>query len=155
MQALNLPTFDFRVIDQSGKRKIFDPLRKKYLALTPEEWVRQHFIQFLVIHKHFPKGLLMVESAVKYHQRSGRYDALFLGTDAKPLMLIECKAPTVRITQETFDQLSRYNTRLKAPYACVTNGLTHFCIQIDTIENKLIFLKDIPAYQYLAANLEP
>ncbi len=125
-------------------------MRKKHLALTPEEWVRQHFVHYLIEHRNFPKGLLKLENAVKYHQRSGRYDAVFLDRTGKPFLLVECKAPTVKITQETFDQVKRYNTQLNAPYIAITNGLTHFFMKIDFHENKVFFLDDIPHYQYLS-----
>lgn len=149
MQALNLPPFPFKIVKENGKLKIFDPIRRKYLVLTPEEWVRQHFIQFLISEKGFPRGLLKLEGAVKNQQRSGRYDALFLDKKGQPLVLIECKAPEVKITGETFFQIARYNTILKVSFLAVSNGLEHFFLKVDFVENKLTTLDDIPQYSYL------
>lgn len=108
-----------------------DPIRRKYLVLTPEEWVRQHFLQYLISEKGFPKGLLKIEVGIQGAQRGGRYDALFLSRSGKPLVLIECKAPGVSITKETFFQIARYNTQFRVPYMAVTNGLEHFFLEID------------------------
>lgn len=150
MQALNLPPYPFKIVEESGKHKIFDPVRRKYLILTPEEWVRQHFIQFLILKKGFPKGLFKIEGGVSHHQRKGRYDAMVANRQGKPLMLIECKAPSVVITQETFYQIARYNTEMQVPYLAVTNGLQHYFMQIDLQEKQLNFLDELPDYQYLA-----
>lgn len=130
MQALNLPTFPFKIIRDSGKLKIFDPVRRKYLILSPEEWVRQHFLQYLIIHKGFPSGLLKIENKVKTGQRLGRFDALFLNRAGNPELLIECKAPEVTLDQSTFQQLTKYNGELSVPFMMVTNGLNHFFIQV-------------------------
>ncbi len=147
MQALNLPTFPFKIKEESGKLNIFDPVRRKYLILTPEEWVRQHFIQYLISQKGFPPGLFKIEGGVTHHQRKGRYDALVANRHGEPLMLIECKAPDVSITQETFYQIARYNTEMQVPYFAVTNGLTHYYLKLDLNAKKLNFLDDLPNYE--------
>lgn len=149
MQALNLPPFPFKIVEEAGKLKIFDPIRRKYLVLTPEEWVRQHFLQYLISEKGFPKGLLKIEGGIPGAQRAGRYDALFLNRSGKPLLLIECKAPGIKITKETFFQIARYNTQFQVPYLAVTNGLEHFFLQIDLVNKNLNSLEDLPHYQYI------
>jgi hypothetical protein len=151
MQALNLPAFPFKIIEEEGKRLIFDPIRKQYLLLTPEEWVRQHFLQFLVKEKGFPAGLFSIERKVLHHQRSGRYDALCMNRMGKPFFLVECKAPGVSIGAATFDQVLRYNHSIGAPYLALTNGLEHFVMRVDFQERAVIFLEDIPDYQYLVS----
>lgn len=151
MFALNLPTFPFKIVEDQGKHKIFDPIRRKYLVLTPEEWVRQHFIQFLISEKGFPKGLFHLEGGVKVHQKTGRYDAIFKNRNGENVLLIECKAPSVKITQETFHQLARYNSRLNVPYLIVTNGLEHYFLKVDFVGNKIKILNDLPHYQYIAS----
>lgn len=150
MHALNLPTYPFKIKEESGKNRIFDPIRRKYLILTPEEWVRQHFIQFLILEKGFPPGLFKIEGGVAHHQRKGRYDALVGDRQGAPLMLIECKAPTVAITKETFYQIARYNTEMEVPYFAVTNGMQHYYLKLDKVAKKLRFLEELPDYQYLA-----
>lgn len=119
--------------------------------LTPEEWVRQHFIQYIIREKGFPGGLIKLESSVHYHQRQGRYDVLCLGRDGNPLLLIECKAPDIKINQGTFDQIARYNTDLKVPYLAATNGLEHYFMRIDFEERKVLYLKELPDYQYITS----
>ncbi len=150
MQALNLPTFPFKILEDAGILKIFDPLRRKFLVLTPEEWVRQHFVQYLIKEKGFPQGLFRLENTVFHHQRKGRYDVMCINREGAPVLLIECKAPSVRLTQETFDQIGRYNSKLKVPYLAVTNGLSHFFMKIDFEERRVNFLEDLPHYQYLS-----
>ena len=151
MKALNLPKADLKIVQDKGTLKIFDFIRKKYLVLTPEEWVRQNFIHFLVGHRGFPKGLLKMESGVKYYQRKGRYDAVFLDRSGKPLLLIECKAPEIKIDNSTLGQVARYNSRTKAPFLALTNGIQHYFIKVEFLENKLIALSEMPTYEYLAS----
>jgi len=151
MQALNLPQYPFKIIVEDGKKQIFDPVRRKYLVLTPEEWVRLHFIQFLVKEKGFPAGLLSIETKVFHHRRTGRYDALFISRSGKPVLLIECKAPEVKIVSETFEQAVRYNRTIGAPYLALTNGLEHFVMRVDLQERAVSFLEEIPDYQYIVA----
>jgi len=131
MQAikLNFPPYDFTVRDQGGRREIFDPVRKKYVALTPEEWVRQHTVQFLLSEKHFPAGLTVVEGTITLNKTKKRYDLAVFGKDAKPLLIAECKAPEVTISQQVLDQIIRYNLILEAPYLLITNGLVHLFLK--------------------------
>jgi type I site-specific restriction endonuclease len=149
MQALNLPPYPFRIFKEGEKYKILDPIRKKRLILTPEEWVRQHMIMYLVKEKNFPAGLLKTETGVKHHQRFGRTDALFLNREGKPLVLIECKAPDVNLNRETFYQVARYNSTLESPYIIMTNGLEHMVIHLAIQERKILALSDLPEYKYL------
>lgn len=153
MDALNLPPYPFKIVQDSGKHKIFDPVRRKYLVLTPEEWVRQHFIQFLIQEKNYPQGLFKLESGVKHHQRSGRFDVLVYDTSGNGILLIECKATDVKITKETFYQIARYNAALKVPFLAVTNGLMHYFLQIDVQENRIKVLKEVPNYEYLVEKI--
>lgn len=150
MQALNLPPYPFKIKIEAGKHQILDPVRRKYLILTPEEWVRQHFIQFLILHKGFPGGLFSIEKAVVHHQRKGRYDIMVAGREGKPLVLIECKAPGVEINNETLFQIARYNTNLEVQYFCLTNGLIHLFVEIDQDKKQLNYLSEIPHYEYLS-----
>lgn len=150
MQELNLPPYPFKIKIESGKHKIFDPIRRKYLILTPEEWVRQHFIQFLILHKGYPGGLFSIEGAVLHHQRKGRYDVMVASREGNPLMLIECKAPRVEINQETLFQIARYNTHMEVQYFCLTNGLNHFFVEVDLEKKQLTSHTDIPEYDYLS-----
>jgi hypothetical protein len=149
MRPLNLPPYPFRIFKEGEKYKILDPVRKKRLVLTPEEWVRQHLVMFLIEEKKFPAGLLKMETGVNHHQRFGRTDALFLSERGRPLVLIECKAPDVPVDQETFHQIARYNSAIKAPYLIMTNGLTHVVCKIAFQEPEFLSLKDLPEYKYL------
>lgn len=149
MRPLNLPPYPFQLFKEGEKYKILDPIRKKRLVLTPEEWVRQHIVMFLIRDKGFPAGLLKMETGVNHHQRYGRTDALFLSKEAKPLVLIECKAPEIPINSETFHQIARYNSKLKAPYLILTNGLDHIVVKIAIQDPQFLELKDLPNYAYL------
>lgn len=150
MQALNLPPYPFKIKIESGKHHILDPVRRKYLILTPEEWVRQHFIQFLILHKGFPGGLFSIEKTVAHHQRKGRYDVMVAGREGKPIMLIECKAPGIEINNETLFQIARYNTNMEVQYFCLTNGLVHLFVEVDREKKQIKYLSEIPHYEYLA-----
>ncbi len=149
MDALNLPAHPFKVVEDSGKLKIFDPVRRKYLVLTPEEWVRQHFVQFLINERGFPAGLFKLESAVKHNQRVGRYDLTVFNNQGQPLVLVECKAPSVKITKETFYQIAKYNSAMNLSFLMITNGLDHYFVDIDVVKNKMSVSRDIPQYDYL------
>lgn len=144
MEKLNLPPFEVDLRKLSGKIHIFDPIRKKYLILTPEEWVRQHFLHFLINHKGYSPALISLETGMKYHERNKRTDLIVYGPQLIPLLLVECKAPEVKITQKTFGQISSYFSQINAKYMILTNGLEHFCFRPD--EKKLIFEKNIPDY---------
>lgn len=146
---LNLPTYSFRTTQESGKLRIFDEIRKKFLVLTPEEWVRQNFVRFLIEEKGFPAQLMALESGLKVNQNQFRADLLVYDRAGQPLLVVEFKAPTVKVTQETFDQVARYNMKFQVPYLIVSNGLSHYCCQIDFSTKTYSFLKEIPAFREL------
>lgn len=145
MQELNLPQYPIKFKEEGGTKYIFDAIRKKYLVLLPEEWVRQNFIQFLIHEKNYPASLIEIEKGLKLNELQKRADVL-IHKEAKPIALIECKAPKVKINQEVFEQIARYNMVFKVPYLIVTNGLDHYCAKIDFEENSFEFLEDIPNY---------
>jgi type I site-specific restriction endonuclease len=146
MQELNLPSYEFRLKKDKGQLRIFDEIRKKYVVLTPEEWVRQHFIKFLVDQKNVPAGLIILEKQLIMNTMSRRPDILIHDQQGAPIMIVECKAPEVEISQDTFDQLARYNSVLKVPFLVVTNGMRHYCCEMNYRENIYHFLEDIPNY---------
>lgn len=148
MQQLNLPSYNITLKEEKGKQYIFDDIRKKYLVLTPEEWVRQNFIKFLVDQKKVPNSLIVIEKGLKLNELTKRADVLIY-KNASPILLVECKAPSVKITQDTFDQISRYNLTFKVPYLIITNGLQHYCCKIDIENNSYAFLEDIPDFTTL------
>ena len=149
MLSLNLPPFDIKIQQRDGKSFIFDPLRKKYIALTPEEWVRQHFVHFLTDFKGYPKGLLANEVQLNLNGTKKRCDTVLYNKDLSARMIVEYKAPHVEITQAVFDQITRYNMVLKVEYLIVSNGLRHYCCRIDYNTMQCTFLPDIPAYTEL------
>ncbi|MFQ3296696.1 MAG: hypothetical protein ACI9WV_001920 [Patiriisocius sp.] len=146
MQKLNLPHYKFRLKSNENKTLIFDNLRKKYMVLTPEEWVRQHFVQFLIEEKKYPTSLIAIEKQLTINNRKKRTDILVFNKEGNHEIIVECKAPKIKITQATFDQIARYNLKLKANYLIVTNGLDHFYCKMDFENETYIFLKDIPDY---------
>ena len=146
MQKLNLPTYNFKLKSNENKTLIFDNLRKKYMVLTPEEWVRQHFVRFLIDKKKYPVSLIALEKQLTINNRKKRTDILVFNQEGKHHIIVECKAPSVKITQQTFDQIARYNLKLKANFLVVTNGLEHFYCKMDFENETYIFLKDIPDY---------
>jgi hypothetical protein len=146
MIKLNLPTSNFRLKSSENKTLIFDNLRKKYLVLTPEEWVRQHFVRFLIDYKKYPISLIALEKQLTINNRKKRTDILVFNTLGTPDIIVECKAPSIKITQDTFDQIARYNLKLKANYLIVTNGLEHFYCKMDFENETYIFLREIPDY---------
>jgi hypothetical protein len=146
MQELNFTSYAFKLKSSENKTLIFDIIRKKYVVLTPEEWVRQHVLKFLLEEKNYPASLIAVEKQLKLHTRTKRTDIVVYNTQGTPELLIECKAPSVKITQAAFDQIARYNITTKARYLMVTNGLAHFFCQIDAKNETYVFLKDIPGY---------
>ncbi len=149
MEQLNLPQYPMKIKEEGGKYFIFDSIRKKYLVLTPEEWVRQNFIQFLIQEKGFPASLIAIEKGLRLNELQKRADAVVSDNNGLPIVLIEFKAPSVKITQETFEQIGRYNSIFKVPYLIVSNGLEHFCAKIDFQKNSFEFLEDVPAYKKL------
>jgi hypothetical protein len=146
MIKLNLPTYNFKFKSKENKTLIFDKLRKKYMVLTPEEWVRQHFVHFLIDKKNYPTSLIALEKQLTINNRKKRTDILVFNTEGTPEIIVECKAPSIKITQDTFDQIARYNLKLKANFLIVTNGLEHFYCKMDFENETYIFLKEIPDY---------
>jgi predicted type IV restriction endonuclease len=146
---LNLPAYIFRIKEKGGKKFIFDAFRRKWVALSPEEWVRQNFIRYLTEEKHYPDALVSVERSLRLNQQNFRADAVVFSKTGEPLVIIECKAPEVKISQHAFDQIVRYNFELKVKYLIVTNGLNHYCCIIDKERLTYTFLPDIPDYRDL------
>ena len=144
MQLLNFPTYSFRFKNSENKVSIFDKIRKKFILLTPEEWVRQHVVEFLLNEKKYSKSLINVEKVVKVNGMKKRYDVIVFNSDGSIFLLIECKAPEVKIDQKTFDQIARYNLILNAQYLMVTNGLNHYFCEMDFENEKYTFLKELP-----------
>lgn len=147
MQELNLPKYSFRLKDQDNLITIFDGIRKKYVVLTPEEWVRQNFIQFLIREKKYPASLIAVEIGLKYNQMLKRADVLVYNKSGNPYLMIECKAPEIKISQDTFHQIAAYNMKFKVSYLVVTNGMDHFCCKMDYDSNSYQFLQMIPEFE--------
>ena len=143
---LNLPSFSFKFKSMENKLYIFDILRKKNVVLTPEEWVRQNFVQYLIQNKNYPKSIIAVEKQLNINNLNKRTDILIFDKNGNPDIIVECKAPSIKINQDTFDQIARYNLKLNANYLIVTNGLQHFYCKIDHELEKYHFLKDIPDY---------
>ena len=149
MFRLNLPQYEIKITEKDGKRMIFDFLRRKYVALTPEEWVRQHFTHYLVEHKGYPKGLLGNEIELQIGDKRLRCDSILYNKVAQPQMIIEYKAPTVPLQQKVFDQISAYNLLLRVDYLVISNGMEHYCCKMDYEHQKYLFLQEIPDYEKL------
>ena len=147
MQELNLPPYPFKIKKEKGQHYIFDEIRKKHLVLTPEEWVRQHFVMYLHKEKNFPLSLMSLEKGLRLNKMQKRSDIVAFAGDGAPRLLVECKAPKIKITQDAFDQAARYNMQLQVPFMAVTNGLQHFCCIINHREKTYSFLKEIPDYK--------
>jgi type I site-specific restriction endonuclease len=146
MPQLNLPNVALKTKLVEGTTQVFDAVRKKYLVLTPEEWVRQHFIHYLNKEKNYPLGLMGVEQMVKYNNMQTRADIVLYTADGKPNVIVECKAPNVKITQDAFNQIAKYNFKLKVEFLVVTNGMQHFCCKMDYEKKINCFLKEVPAF---------
>ncbi len=151
MQKLNLPEYTFRYRELNNKTEIFDVVRKKFVALAPEEWVRQNFLHFLINEKNVPVSLIAVEQALKVYKRKKRSDIIIYRNTGEPLAVVECKAPEVKISQDAFDQIVRYNMTLKVSCLIVTNGIQHYCCMIDYNDLSYKFLDDIPSYEMMIA----
>ena len=147
MYELNLPKYGIKIKNDKGHQSIFDVLRRKYVALTPEEWVRQHFVHFLIEHKGYPKALMANEIQLAIGNKKLRCDSVLYDRTLKPRMIIEYKAPSVSITQKVFDQITIYNMLLHVDYLVVSNGIKHYCCRMDYANQKYLFLEDIPDYQ--------
>ena len=149
MSELNLPPFEQKIQMRDGHPAIFDILRRKYVALTPEEWVRQHFVHYLTEHKGYPPTLLANEVELRIGEKRLRCDTVLYTRELQPRMIIEYKASTVTITQRVFDQIASYNLMLQADYLVVSNGLQHYCCKLDKVHQKFLFLEQIPNYENL------
>ncbi|MEN8224874.1 MAG: type I restriction enzyme HsdR N-terminal domain-containing protein [Bacteroidota bacterium] len=147
MQELNLPSYEFRLKKTEGQLRIFDEIRKKFVVLTPEEWVRQNFISYLRDQKSVPAGLIILEKKLVMNTMTRRPDIVIHNRQGKPVMIVECKAPEVKISQDAFDQIARYNSVLRVPFLVVTNGMQHYCCRMDYKANSYRFLEDIPGYE--------
>ncbi|HET8738092.1 MAG TPA: type I restriction enzyme HsdR N-terminal domain-containing protein [Pricia sp.] len=146
MRPLNFPAYGFRLKNSENTTRIFDVIRKRFVVLQPEEWVRQHVINYLMLDKKYPKGLINVEKQLKVNTLNKRYDVVVFKPDGHIAVLVECKSPEIAITQHTFDQIARYNLPLKADYLMVTNGLQHYFCEMDFVAEKYRFLTDIPDF---------
>jgi hypothetical protein len=146
MQPLNFPSYTFRVKNSENRTLIFDVIRKKFLVLTPEEWVRQHVVQFLIQEKKYPLSHINVEKQLTLNGLKKRYDVVVFKPNGELHILVECKAPEVSISQMTFDQIAQYNFKLNATYLMVTNGLLHYYCQTDFVAEKYEFMQEIPDF---------
>ncbi|MHA7058903.1 type I restriction enzyme HsdR N-terminal domain-containing protein [Aquimarina sp. M1] len=147
MQKLNFPAYQFRFKSSENKVSIFDRIRKKFIILTPEEWVRQHTIHYLIEEKKYPESHINVEKLIKVNDLSKRYDIIIFNADGSIYLIVECKSHSVKITQEVFDQIARYNLTLDSEYLMITNGLDHYYCQMDYKKERYTFMKDIPDYK--------
>ncbi|MBU3681157.1 MAG: type I restriction enzyme HsdR N-terminal domain-containing protein [Flavobacterium sp.] len=147
MQLLQFSPFRFRFKNSENKVAIFDEIRKKFIQLTPEEWVRQHVVHHFIYEKNYPKSLINVEKRIQVNGQTKRYDVVVYYPDGRLRILVECKAPEVVISQATFDQIARYNSALHADFLMVTNGLNHYFCQMDFENEKYHFLPELPAHQ--------
>lgn len=153
MQHLNLPEYQFNIKKKGNDGLvILDTLRKRWVALTPEEWVRQNFVRYLIEDREFPAALMNNEISLTQNGIKRRCDTLVADRQGLPLVIVEYKAPTIEISQKTFDQIVRYNMVLRAQYLIVTNGMRHYCCKIDYENNSYAFLQEIPPYNVLAIN---
>lgn len=149
MQELQLPTYAFKVRMGPKGEQIFDPVRRKYVALEPEEWVRQHFINYLVQYRHCPLSLITVESSLELNRQPLRSDILVHDRQGQPLCLVECKAPTVKLGQQAVEQMLRYERALQAKYLIISNGMLHFCWKVLKAEKRLEACDEIPLYDQM------
>jgi type I site-specific restriction endonuclease len=146
---LNLPQYSFRTSEQSGKKLIFDDFRRRWVVLTPEEWVRQNFARYLTEVKRYPPSLVAIERSLKINQRDFRTDIVLFSRKGNPLVVVECKSPEVKISQQVFDQIARYNLDLRVSYLIVTNGMAHYCCKFDQQQLTYAFLPEIPDYEII------
>ncbi len=147
MQQLNFPDFDFKYRIFNKRNEIFDPVRRKFVALTPEEWVRQHLIAYLMLVKKYPVSVIGVEKQLMLNKQPKRFDLVVFSRKATPLLLAECKAPGIEITEKVFDQAARYNMLLHAEYFLITNGLDHYSCRLDYENKQYIFVEEIPDFE--------
>lgn len=150
MQHLNFPYLPQRIRRVEGVDQVFDDIRKKWVVLTPEEWVRQHLIEYLIRDRNCPPGLISVEKGLEYNGMKRRYDLVVFARNTRPILLVECKAPEIKVTEDVFDQAARYNMTLQVPFLMITNGLSHFCCHINLQERSYSFLKEIPHFEEMS-----
>jgi hypothetical protein len=150
MQPLNFPHFEFKLRNLSNRQEIFDIVRRKFVTLTPEEWVRQHLISYLTEVKEFPVSVIGVEKKLMLNKMAKRFDLVIFKRNGSPLLLAECKAPGVEITEKTFDQAARYNMLLQADYFLITNGLENYSCRLDYENKQYIFIEDAPKFSELS-----
>jgi hypothetical protein len=146
LQPLHLPPFPFKLTEENGQLFVFDELRKKQILVTPEEWVRQHFVQYLIRQKKYPRSLIKLEGGLMQNGIPRRTDIVVFNPQGEKILLVECKAPSVNITQKVFDQIARYNITHQAPLLAVSNGLHHYYCHINFAERKYTFLEELPVY---------
>lgn len=153
LQPLQLPPYPFKIVEQDGVLAIFDEIRKKHIIITPEEWVRQHFVQYLINQKGYPKSLIKLEGGLKLHGKARRTDIVVFNSKGERILLIECKAPSVSIDQKVFDQVARYNMVHKVSLLAVSNGLKHYYCRIDFDKQSYSFIEELPQYKEVYLNL--
>lgn len=146
LQPLNLPPHPFKITEVNGQLTLFDEIRKKTIVITPEEWVRQHFVQFLIKEKKYPKTLIRLEGGHKLHGMAKRSDIIVFNNTGNKILLVECKAPGVPINQKVFDQIARYNMVHKIELLAITNGLDHYFCMINFETESYSFIKELPVY---------
>ncbi|MCU0434080.1 MAG: type I restriction enzyme HsdR N-terminal domain-containing protein [Bacteroidia bacterium] len=146
MPALHFPAYPVRLRQSGARTEVFDIVRRRWFVLTPEEWVRQHVLHYLITDKNYPASLLAVEKSISVNNLRKRCDVVAFGTDARPLLVVECKAPDVTISQHTFDQIARYNLTLGVNLLLVTNGMQHYCCRMNHETQEYVFLKELPEY---------
>jgi hypothetical protein len=149
LKQLNLPQYSFRTTERDGIKMILDPLRRKYVKLTPEEWVRQNFVQYLINEGKYPAGLLGIEILFRFNKLKRRVDILVHDRSGRPILIVECKSPEIKLDEEVFEQIATYNMSFKVPYLIVTNGMHHYACKIDHIAIKFEYLLVIPLYEEL------
>lgn len=147
--TLNLPQYDVKTRLHKGQHQVYDTIRKKYVALTPEEWVRQHFVNYLIVHRGYPAGLINIEFPVTVNGMLQRADIVAYGRSGEPLLVVECKAPVVRLDTEAFSQAARYNLTLKADYLVVTNGIKHYCSRVNLQSKEFKSIPEVPHFRQI------
>lgn len=145
IMKLNLPTYEFKIKTEEGKTWVFDEIRKKQLVLTPEEWVRQHLVKFLIHEKGCPKGLISLEEGLQYNQLSKRADIVVRDRNGNIFMVVEVKAPTVKLDNKVLSQIAAYHKSLGAQYLLISNGMAHFCL--DMRDEGCNFIDDVPSFE--------
>ena len=146
MQGLNLPTYSFKIKSENGQEYIYDQFRRKYVRLTPEEWVRQNFTHYLVIEKSYPASRIIIEKTLKVNNIVKRCDIVVYNNSGRSSLIVECKSPDIKIKQETFEQVSIYNITFKVEFLIITNGLKHYCCKVDFETQQVELINEIPDY---------